>query len=250
MKIIISGISGKMGKTLLNIINGSTEHEVVAGVDNYLDESINVDIYKSFKDINLKSEIDCIIDFSVKDAIYDILPFAIKNNLPVVLATTGFNETDEKYIINASKNIAILKSGNMSYGVNAMVKIIEYATSLLKDDCDIEIIETHHNQKIDAPSGTALMILNTIQNVSSNLDDVQYGRKGIIGKRTNKEIGVHSVRGGSIVGKHEVQFLLNGESITIKHEAESKSIFALGSLKAAKFLLNKKPGLYTMQDLD
>ncbi|HQC54296.1 MAG TPA: 4-hydroxy-tetrahydrodipicolinate reductase [Clostridia bacterium] len=249
MNILLSGINGKMGKTIMDVVRNESDVLIVAGVDkNNSQNTYNIPVFESFKTINHDLHIDCIIDFSVKDAIYEILPFAIEHNISVVLATTGYDEKDNEYILNATKSIPILKSGNMSFGLNTMLKIVKLATRLLKSDADIEIIESHHNQKIDAPSGTALMIANIIQDESTDTH-LQYGREGIIGKRQKNEIGMHSIRGGSVVGKHEVQFLLNGESITIKHEAESKSLFAYGSIKAAKFIQGKKPGLYTMSDL-
>lgn len=250
MDILISGINGKMGKTIIDIGHNNASFTIVAGVDkNKTSNTNNIPVFESFQNIDATLHVDCIIDFSVKDAIYDILPFAIKHKIPVVLATTGYNDNDNKYIQEAAQLIPVLKSGNMSFGLNTMLKIVKLATKLLKDDADIEIIESHHNQKIDAPSGTALMITNTIQTEYEHAF-LQHGREGLVGKRQKNEIGMHSIRGGTVIGKHEIQFLLNGESITIKHEAENKSLFAHGSIKAAKFIQGKKPGLYTMTDLD
>jgi 4-hydroxy-tetrahydrodipicolinate reductase len=249
MKIVICGICGKMGKMLLSCANELQDVEVIAGIDKFASPTAQgLKVFSSFSEYSLNDFPDCIIDFSVKSAIYDILPFAIDKKIPVVLATTGYDTSDLEYIKNSSKFIPIFRSGNMSTGVSALLKLVQLAYSLLGNASDIEIIETHHNQKVDAPSGTALMIAESIKSIESNMALV-CGRNGNVGKRKNTEIGMHSVRGGTVVGKHEVQFLMNNEIITIKHEAESKAIFAYGSLRAAKLLLSKPPGEYNMQSL-
>lgn len=249
MKIIICGICGKMGKMLLSCANEQQDIEVIAGIDtSTLNSSHEIKIFRSFNEFNLNIMPDCIIDFSVKAAIYDIFPFAIVHRIPVVLATTGYDKSDLEYIKSNSKFIPIFRSGNMSTGVSALLKLIQLAYSLIGASSDIEIIETHHNQKIDSPSGTALMISESIKSMDSSKVVIN-GRDGTIGKRKPNEIGMHSIRGGTVVGKHEVQFLMNNEIITIKHEAESKAVFAYGSLRAAKLLLSKPPGEYNIQTI-
>lgn len=250
MNIIIYGINGKMGKILVNCANEQPDITIIAGIDKYAADYIDslIKIYESFSLYKNNLKPDCIIDFSSKDAIYDILPYATKNDIPVVLATTGYNAKDIEYIDNAAKIIPIFKSGNMSSGIAAMQKLIQIACETIGEISDIEIIETHHNQKIDAPSGTAIMLAESINSTLKG-KKLTHGREGIVGKRKSEEIGMHSLRGGTVVGKHEVQFFLNNEVITIKHEAESKSIFAYGSLRAARFIVNKKPGIYSVQNI-
>lgn len=247
MDILVYGIGGTMGQYVYNCLKEETDVKACCGVDKMLEvNNFDIPVYKSCEQIS--QSVDCIIDFSMHKCIYDYIPFAIKNNIPCVVATTGFDEKEQAYIDDASKVIPIFQTGNLSIGINLMVQLVKAASKMLGDKADIEVIEMHHNKKIDAPSGTAIMLANAIKGQLPDSDFV-YGRKGIVGKRTKNEIGIHSVRGGSVVGKHEVMFLLNNEQIKISHESESKTMLAQGSINAAKFLVTKKNGKYDMDDM-
>lgn len=247
MKLLIYGINGTMGKTVYSCIKEEEDIEVVCGVDSYGQKSTNeVPIYPTCNEIDVN--VDCIIDFSIHNNVYDYIPYAIKNNIPSVIATTGFNEKEQKLIDDASKFIPIFQSGNMSIGINLLIQLIKKSSQTIGDKADIEIIEMHHNKKIDAPSGTALMLANEAKKSLPSSEFI-YGRHGLVGKRNKKEIGIHSIRGGSIVGKHQAFFIMNNEIITLSHEAESKSVFALGSINAALYLINKPKGKYSMEDM-
>lgn len=249
MNILIYGIGGTMGRILYDCLKEEEELKAVCGVDKLLKENtFDIPVYSSCKDIATEKP-NCIIDFSMHECVYDYLPYATENKIPCVIATTGFNETEQEFINNASKLIPIFQTGNMSLGVNLMLKLVKEASLMLGDKADIEIIEMHHNKKVDSPSGTALMLGNAVKSALANKTDFVCGRKGIVGKRTKNEIGIHSIRGGSIVGKHEVMFIMDNEIITVTHESQSKTIFALGSINAAKFLVKQQNGIYDMNDL-
>ena len=246
MRIILSGAGGAMGRTTIATVKNHPEHVIVAGVDKFADpSSFDFPVYDSFAKVTEKA--DCIIDFSVKAALKGILEYAVKNDVPVALCTTGYDSDDTAAIKAAAAKVPVLMSGNMSLGVNTLIKLVKEAAKALSG-ADIEIIEQHHHNKADAPSGTAKMLLNAAKEIRGELTPV-YGREGIVGKRRPEEIGVHAVRGGSIVGKHEVMFILNNEIVTLKHEAESKAVFSEGALRAAAFLTSSPAGLYSMSDV-
>ena len=245
IKILINGINGRMGQEVLKQINLSDDLEVCCGVDKF-DNNLNVPTYT---DITLIQENpDVIIDFSIPEASMNILEFAKQKNIPIVIATTGFSDEQLSIIKEDSKTIPVFRSGNMSYEINIMADIVSKLAIQLKDS-DIEIIETHHRNKIDSPSGTALILADSINDSLNNEMDYQYNRHSIRQKRPDKEIGIHSIRGGTEVGKHTVLFLGENETFELTHTVTSRSIFAKGSLKAAKFLVNQKSGLYNMKDL-
>lgn len=247
MNIMIYGIAGTMGKIVYNTLKNHPTAKGVCGVDKFANPAdFNIPVYTDIKDVTEK--VDCIIDFSVKAALPDILSYCTKNNVPCVLCTTGYSDEEIAQINEASKSVAIFRSGNMSVGVNALVKLVKEASKLLGMASDIEIIEQHHNKKIDAPSGTAIMLADAVKSQLDGLKIVN-GREGICGKRTKNEIGMHAVRGGTIVGKHEVMFIMNNEVVTLKHESENKGIFAEGAVRAAEYLVGKEAGLYNMQDM-
>ena len=249
MRLLINGAAGRMGINVINSAKKSGYFDYIVGIDKYAkNKKFEIPVYCSTSDIDTKEKFDCIIDFSTKEALYDILPYALKTKTPIVIATTGFDEKDEKYIKEASKSIPIFKSGNMSIGVNTLISVVEQVSKAIGSISDIEIIEQHHNQKIDSPSGTALMLAKAVED-NTEISNVTNGREGIVGKRPQKELGIHSVRGGSIIGKHEVLFILDKEVLTFKHEAEERAIFANGSIEAALFLSKEKPGLYNMRDI-
>lgn len=200
------------------------------------------------EEIDINEKIDVVIDFSHFSKLNDLLDRCAERNYPLVIATTGYSgETLEK-IVETSKKIPILLSSNTSLGINAINSILEKLVPRLEENFDIEIIEKHHNKKIDSPSGTAITLLETIQNSLHEKYDVVYGREGMA-KREKKEIGVHAVRGGTIVGEHTIIFAGEDEIIEISHKALSKKIFAVGALKCADFIIGKQPRLYTMTDI-
>ena len=246
IKVLINGINGRMGQEVLKQVNESDEFEVLCGIDKFNNNDFNFPVYN---DINLIKEIpDVIIDFSIPEASMDILKFAKQNNIPIVIATTGFSDEQLFQIEEYSKTIPIFRSGNMSYEVNLMADLVSKLAVQLKG-ADIEIIETHHRNKIDSPSGTALILADSINNALNNEMEYQYNRHSVRQKRPNREIGIHSIRGGTEVGKHTVMFLGENETFEITHTVTSRSIFAKGAIKAAKFLVNQKAGLYNMKDL-
>lgn len=247
VRIIISGCNGKMGKVIEKSINGKNDCEVAAGIDVNNSSNYIFPVFSSPKDANV--EADVVIDFSNPAALTELLDYCINNKTPIVICTTGFSQHQITQIKDASKHIPIFFSGNMSLGINLLIELSKKATSVLGNDFDIEIVEKHHNQKIDAPSGTALMIADNISNCLDKTPNYIYDRHSYRRKRANNEIGIHSVRGGTIVGEHEVIFAGHDELLTISHSAQSKEIFATGAINAAIFMVNKAPGLYDMSDL-
>lgn len=247
MKIILYGCNGKMGKYISKVVNKSENIEIVAGVDRNNCENADFPIFTSLNKINLNA--DVLIDFSHPSALEGILEYCTKKEIPSVICTTGFSNSQIDKIKEHSKKIAIFYSQNMSLGINLLINLTKKATKFLGEDFNIEIIEKHHNQKIDAPSGTALMITNEISKCLPEKPQYIFDRSKLNTKRTKNEIGIHSVRAGSICGDHEVIFAGENEIVTISHHAQSRNVFAEGALKAAKFLMLKSPGLYTMQDM-
>ncbi len=244
-KALICGINGKMGENLVSLLDGDCEMCAVCGVDLHAKSGLTP-IYASFNDV--KEDIDVIIDFSSPAVLKGELEYAVKHNCPVVLATTGYSESDLKLIEEAAKKVAVFKTGNFSLGINLLVKLVNKAAQTLGESFDIEIIEKHHNKKVDAPSGTALMLADGANAAYGGSKPYLKGRDGITGKR-GKEIGIHAVRGGTIVGEHEVMFAGEDEIITLSHSARSKRVFAAGAIRAAKWLCGKGAGLYDMDDV-
>lgn len=232
-----------MGATLMELLNSESGGQAVCGVDVRAPENIKIPVYGTF--VEVKEKVDVIIDFSSPAVIGDELEWAAQHGVAVVLGSTGFTENDLKLIDGYSKKIAVFKTANFSLGINLLMKLVREAALTLGDKFDIEIIERHHNQKADTPSGTALMLAKSA-NVENK--DYLYGRNKSTGKR-GKEIGIHAVRGGTIVGEHEVMFAGEDEIITLSHSARSKKVFAAGAIKAALFLAGKPAGKYDMQDI-
>ena len=245
-RIILCGACGKMGGNVLSLLADDNEATAVCGVDLFPKE-IGIPVYKSFADV--KEEADVIIDFSSAENLAERLEYAKAHGLGIVLASTGFTADDLALIDEYAKSVAIFKTANLSLGVNLMEALIKAAASVLGDNFDVEIIERHHNLKKDAPSGTALMLADAVNAAFEEKKDIVNGRAGIVGARTKKEIGMHAVRGGTIVGEHEVMFAGEDEIITISHSARSKRVFAVGAIRAAKFLNGKLAGRYEMKDL-
>ena len=246
IKVLINGCNGKMGKMLVGRIQETENIEVLCGVDKLNDGSLPFSIFTDINQINMIP--DVIIDFSIPDATMNILEFAKTNNIPTVIATTGFNDEQIRIIEEHSKQFPIFKSANMSYEINLISKIVSELACKLKDS-DIEIVETHHNQKIDSPSGTALLLADSINKSLGNEMYYELNRSSKKEKRDKKEIGISSIRGGNEVGKHQVIFFGNNESLEITHQVTSRSVFADGAIKAAMFIINKEPGLYNMNDM-
>ncbi len=245
-RIILCGACGKMGGNVLSLLENDGNAKAVCGVDLYPKE-IGIPVYKSFSDI--KEEADVIIDFSSADGVLERLEYAKAHNLGIVLASTGFSPADLALIDEYAKTTAIFKTANLSLGVNLMQALCKAAAQVLGDKFDVEIIEKHHNLKKDAPSGTALMLADSVNEAFNGEKRYVDGRSGIVGARDKKEIGMHAVRGGTIVGEHEVMFAGEDEIITISHSARSKRVFAVGAIRAAKFLHGKPAGRYEMKDL-
>ena len=246
-KIAISGICGKMGRTLLNSISERTDCEALCGIDIGEASACPVPVYKSPADMPEKP--DVIIDYSHPNALPALLDYAKATGTPVVLATTGYSEEQLAEIRKASEQVALFSSFNMSIGIQLLLALSKKAAAVLGNQFDIEIIEKHHNQKIDAPSGTALMIANAIIEETDPPKHPVYDRHSVRKKREITEIGMHSIRGGTIVGEHEVLFAGPDETISITHTASSKRVFAEGSVNAALFLADKPAGMYDMTDL-
>lgn len=248
VNVIMHGCNGKMGRVITNLVENDDNIQIVAGVDAYAGVANEYPVFPSIKECTVKA--DAIIDFSVAGAMDDLLEYAVSTGTPVVLCTTGLTAEQLGKVNEASKKVAILKSANMSLGVNTLMKILRVATEVLAErGFDIEIVEKHHNQKVDAPSGTALALADCINQVLNNEYDYTYDRSTTRQKRAKKEIGLSAVRGGTIVGEHEVIYAGTDEVIEIKHTAYSKAIFAKGAIDAAKFLAGKTAGMYNMADV-
>lgn len=245
INILLCGSEGKMGAAVLRALFGENDICVSGKVDSRLETNIEKREFSSFSDVCGKY--DCIIDFSHPSVTDSMLAFAVNTNTPIVLCTTGLSKEQQEKVYAAAENTAIFYSANMSLGVNLLVSLCKKAAEILGGDFDIEIIEKHHNQKIDAPSGTALMLANAI-NEGQEYDYV-YDRQSVRKKREKNEIGIHSIRGGNIVGEHEVIFAGHDETVSLKHIATSKEVFAVGAVNAAKFIAGKKSGMFSMKDM-
>ncbi|NLB89778.1 MAG: 4-hydroxy-tetrahydrodipicolinate reductase [Clostridiales bacterium] len=249
MRIIINGLYGRMGQAVLKsaIEQG---HTIAAGIDPLLKEE-NIPTYTR---IDLCTEkADGVIDFSTTQALPFLLEYGKSRGIPLVLATTGYSLEQQQSITEAARVLPIFQSANMSIGVAVLKKLVAQGAKMLGSAFDVEIVETHHRHKVDAPSGTALLLYNALQETISQQGQhapiPTYGRQGHTGERNPREIGIHAVRGGSVAGTHQVLFLGENQSITLTHEATDRNIFALGAMDALQYLIGKKPGIYTMEDL-
>lgn len=242
------GCNGRMGQVISNLVAQDENAKIVAGVDVFDDGRNPYPVFKNLEECTVAA--DAVIDFSSPKSLDELIRVSKKRNLPLVLCTTGYSDEDIKKIEEASKEVAILRSANMSLGVNTLLKLVSVAANVLaKADFDIEIIEKHHNQKVDAPSGTALALADAINEALNKEYHYMYDRSKVREKRDKKEIGISAVRGGNIVGEHEVIFAGTDEVIEFKHTAYSKAIFGKGAITAAKYLAGKGPGLYSMSDV-
>lgn len=248
IRILFSGIGGRIGHTMFNVLLKNETYELVGGVDPFANQKdFDCPVFASFDEVNV--EADVIIDFSTPASLGDMLSYALKNKLRVIIATTGHSAEQLRLIESASKEIAIFHSSNMSLGVNLLINLSKEAAKFLGDDYEIEIIEQHHNKKLDAPSGTALTIANAINGVLDDRLDYVYGRHDANHRREHNELGIHAVRGGSIVGKHDVMYIGKGETLTLSHESSDKEVFVYGSLRAASYIIEKKSGLFDMNSI-
>lgn len=247
IKVMMHGCNGKMGQVICNIIENDKQCEVVAGID-INTNNVKFPTFSHINDCNM--DIDVIIDFSTATAVDNLVEYAVLNKIPVVICTTGLSDEVMLKIEKASNVIPVFKSANMSLGINLLVNMLKRATNILDENgFDVEIIEKHHNQKIDAPSGTALLLADAINETMENKFEYIYDRSKKREKRGKKEIGISAIRGGNIVGEHSVIFAGEDEIIEFTHFAYSKDVFAMGAVKACKFLVGKPSGKYDMQSI-
>ncbi|MBQ7668564.1 MAG: 4-hydroxy-tetrahydrodipicolinate reductase [Clostridia bacterium] len=248
INIILSGSNGKMGQVITHLIEKDETLKVVAGVSIDGQALNDYPVYKSIEECTEKA--DVVLDFSNAVCLDSVLSYGEKTNTPLVIATTGFNDEQSKKIEEAAHKIPVFRSANMSIGVNLLLSLVKQASKVLADDFDIEITDIHHNTKVDAPSGTALMIADAINEVVDEKENYCFERHSRHEKRPKNEIGIHSIRGGNMVGEHTVMFLGQDEVLEITHKSFSREIFAAGALKAVKYIVDKKPGkLYSMSDM-
>lgn len=245
MNILISGASGFMGKVVAELVK-EYGHTPAAGVDK-VSCDLGYPIYPTFAEV--KEKCDCIIDFSHPSLLQDIIDYAVKTKTPAVIATTGISDEQIKLLEEASEQVPIFFSYNMSFGVNLLAELAKKAAALLYDTFDIEIVEKHHNRKLDAPSGTAIMLANAISESLPEEPIYIYDRHNRREKRNKREIGISSIRGGTIVGEHDIIFAGKDEIVTLSHSALSREIFAVGAVKAALFIALKEKGMYSMKDM-
>ena len=248
IKFMLHGCNGKMGRMITEIEKGEENAAIAAGVDSYTGVPNDYPVFDSVEKCDV--DVDVVIDFSTAKAIDALLDYCVEKKLPVVLCTTGLSEEQLERVAEASKKIAILKSANMSLGINLLLKLLKDAAKVLAPaGYDIEIVERHHNQKLDAPSGTALALADSVNEALDNEYHYVYDRSQVRQKRDKKEIGISAVRGGTIVGNHEVIFAGTDEVIEFTHTAYSRSVFAKGAVEAGKYLAGKEAGMYDMGDV-
>lgn len=249
VRIIMYGCNGKMGQVITKMIAADPDAEIVAGIDARDDGHNSYPVFATPAECNV--EADCVIDFTAAPAVDAILEYCVEKKLPLVECTTGLSDEQLERLDRASGKIAVLRSANMSLGVNLLMKLLkEAAARLVPAGFDIEIVEKHHNQKLDAPSGTAVALADSINEEFDNAYEYVYDRSTRREKRPAKEIGISAVRGGSIVGDHDVIFAGEDEVITFSHRAYSKALFGRGAVEAAKFLAGKEPGFYSDGDVN
>ncbi len=246
-KIAVVGCNGKMGGFVAEAVKENENCEALFGIDAFGESKYDFPVYKSFEEATDKP--DVIIDFSNPAALDGMLAYALENSVPCVICTTGYSQEQVAKIKAASEKTAVFYSGNMSLGINLLIELAKQATKVLGDSFDIEIVEKHHNLKVDAPSGTALMIADAVSDTLEKEPQYVYDRHSYRKKRSKNEIGIHSVRGGTIVGEHEVIFAGHDEVVTVTHQAQSKQVFAVGAVNAALFLSSQGAGMYQMSDL-
>ena len=247
-KIIMLGCNGRMGQMITDIVSQDNEAEIVAGIDLVNNRENDYPVFTDIKDCDIAA--DAIIDFSSSNGFEERMDYAVEKQIPIIVCSTGLSDEQMAYLVEASKKVAVLKSANMSLGINLLMKLVkEAAMNLAENGFDIEIVEKHHNQKLDAPSGTALALADSINDAMEERYEYVYDRSKVRRKRGKNELGISAVRGGSIVGDHDVIFAGTDEVITLSHTAYSRAVFAKGSVAAAKFIKGKDAGLYDMADV-
>ena len=247
-KIIMLGCNGRMGQMITDMVKQDDECTIVAGIDIVDNRDNGYPVYTKLADCDV--EADAIIDFTSATDFESRMDYAVDKQIPIIECSTGLSEEQMDYLKKASEKVAVLKSANMSLGINLLMKLLkEAAVKLAGDGFDVEIVEKHHNQKLDAPSGTALALADSINEAMDDRYEYIYDRSQVLQKRDKKELGISAVRGGTIVGEHEVIFAGTDEVITFKHTAYSRAVFAKGSITAAKYLKGKAAGLYDMSDV-
>lgn len=244
--IILCGCGGRMGEAVSKLVSSCPDAKIVAGIDINTVAISDFPVYQSIREFPDRA--DVIVDFSHHSSLPSLLEYATATSTPIVVCTTGHTDTELELMKSAAQKVAVFFSGNMSIGINLLMELCKKASETLGTAFDVEIIEKHHNQKLDAPSGTALMLADSIANTRDQSEYV-YDRHSVRRKRSDAEIGIHSVRGGTIVGEHEVIFAGNNEMITLSHSAMSREIFASGALRAAIYSAKKPAGMYNMSDL-
>ena len=247
VSIALVGCNGRMGKAVSEAVAARNDCKILFGADPFGISAYEYPVYKSLMESETKA--DVIIDFSNPALLDDILEYAVKYNTPCVICTTGFSADEINKINKTSEKVAVFRSGNMSLGINLLIELSKEAAKLLGNDFDIEIIEKHHNQKLDAPSGTALMLADGISEVLEEEPQYVYDRHSYRKKRAKNEIGIHAVRGGTIVGEHEVVFAGHDEVVSLTHQAQSREVFAVGAVNAAIYLASQGAGMYNMSNL-
>ena len=247
-RVIMHGCNGRMGQMISGLCTADPEIEIVAGVDTYTEQKNEYPVFASIDQCDVAA--DAIIDFSNASAVDGLLDYCEEKQIPVVLCSTGLSEEQLAKVDEASKKVAVLKSANMSLGINTLMSLLKQAVKVLAPaGFDVEIVEKHHNQKLDAPSGTALALADSINEAVDNRYEYVYDRSDRRAKRDAKELGISAVRGGTIVGEHEVIFAGTDEVIEFKHTAYSRAVFGKGAIQAAKFLHGKAAGYYDMSDV-
>ena len=247
IRVILHGYKGRMGKVLVEMISEANDMQVVAGIDHNADNNVDFPTFKSLQECNIAC--DVIIDFSNHQAIPSLLNFSSINKVPTIVATTALTEKELNLLYEHSKSIPIFYSANMSIGINAIANCLKLITPVLEDSFNIEIIEKHHNQKKDSPSGTALLLANAINGECKTKKEYIYGRHGNDDECSINHLGIHALRGGTIPGEHTIIYAGNDEIIEIKHTALSRNIFANGAINAARFIVQQNAGLYDMNNL-
>ncbi len=246
-KVILSGCCGKMGAAVTKAVSDRDDIQIVAGVDIFESDALPYPVFSSINEV--PCEADVIVDFSNPSALNSIIMFSKDKKIPAVLCATGYTDEQNKLIEETSKSVAMFRSGNMSLGINLISELAKAAAKVLGQSFDVEIIEAHHNLKLDAPSGTAIMLENAVAEGLDYKPELIYDRHSRSQKRDRHEIGMHSIRGGTIVGEHEIIFAGNDEIIKISHTALSKNVFAVGAINAAVYMKGKTTGLYNMSDV-
>lgn len=248
VKILMHGCNGKMGRMITEIVKNEEDAVIAAGVDKFTGIPNDYPVFEKITQCDV--DVDVVIDFSNAGAVDELLDYCVKKSLPVVLCTTGLSDEQLKKVDECSEKIAVLKSANMSMGINLLLKLLKDAAKVLAPaGYDIELVEKHHNQKLDAPSGTALALADSINEAMGNEYEYVYDRSQVRKKRDAREIGISAVRAGTIVGEHEVIFAGTDEVIEFKHTAYSRSVFAKGAVEAGKFLAGQPAGMYDMGDV-